>query len=195
MSTSFSACFKNLLPAFSEKYIFENTILSKVPPNMSISCFSCVLQECTPSPVGNTLLQNDSQQRAFKNVDFIFHVFFKNVLLAPSVGSTFWKNDSKWSAFNNVDFALFHVFQKCASPPSVGSLILKVAGKRYFQKMHFRHPNSSEKLPYWECLWHIEICKNRKKNVYFCFAAPVGKLSFAFCALSPTFWKFFQIFV
>ena len=73
-------------------------------------------------------------------------------------------------------------------------MILKVAGKRYLQRLHFRHPNSSEKVPYWECLWHIEICKNRRKNLYFCFAAPVGKLSFAFCALSPTFWKFFQIF-
>ena len=81
------------------------------------------------------------------------------------------------------------------SPPSVGSMILKVAGKRYLQKMHFRHPNSSEKVPYWGYLWHIiEICKNRGKSVYFCFAALVGKLSFAFCALSPTFWKFFQIF-
>ena len=72
----------------------------------------------------------------------------------------------------------------------MGSLILKVAGKRYLQKMHFRHPNSSEKVPYWGYLWHIEICKNRRKSVYFCFAALVVRCSFAFCALSPSSFKF-----
>ena len=40
-------------------------------------------------------------------------------------------------------------------------MILKAAGKRYLQKMHFRHPSSSEKVPYWGYVWHIEICKTK----------------------------------
>ena len=84
-------------------------------------------------------------------------------------------------------------WEKC-SPPSLGSMIFKAACMQNFEKLTFWPSKLIEQVPLWEHLLHLKINKNAWRNVQFLFMAPLGKLGFALCATSPTFWKVFSHF-
>ena len=84
-------------------------------------------------------------------------------------------------------------WEKC-SPPSLGSMIFKAACMQNFEKLTPWPSKLIEQVPLWKDLLHFKINKNASKNEYFLFMAPLGKLGFALCATSPTFWKVFSNF-
>jgi len=88
----------------------------------------------------------------------------------------------------------FIVFWEKCSPPSLGSMIFKAACMQNFEKLTSWPSKLIEQVPLWKHLLHLKINKYAWKNEYFLFMASIGKLGFALCVTSPTFWNVFSHF-